>query len=132
MPQHLCLNRREFCCGWTAEKKGRNVWLEFPQNVNAMGSDQKRTLSQVKFRWKNLPARHTKDLSEAKKKTGRQAADPSRKVNKKIVPTKLAPSLKPKWLGEYYSPNQLAYCLCYKSSSELTWFCKIGLTLTSD
>lgn len=38
-------------------------------NVNAMGSGQTlqgQTLEQVKFRWKNLPARATKDLAEAK------------------------------------------------------------------
>lgn len=47
-------------------KKKKDIWIEITQNVNAMGSGQKRTLDQVKFRWKNLRARATKDLAEVK------------------------------------------------------------------
>lgn len=47
-------------------KKKNYVWAEITKNVNATGSGQKRTTDQVKFRWKNLKAKATKDHSEAK------------------------------------------------------------------
>lgn len=57
--------------GMVTNKKKKDIWFDITQNVNAMGSGQKRTLEQVKFRWKNLRARATKDLAEAKNtKTG--------------------------------------------------------------
>ena len=52
--------------GMVTNKKKKDIWVEITQNVNAMGSGQKRPLEQVKFRWKNLRARATKDLAEAK------------------------------------------------------------------
>ncbi|GAA6083814.1 uncharacterized protein LOC107710894 [Tachysurus ichikawai] len=52
--------------GMVSNKRKKDIWVEITQNVNAMGSGQKRTLEQVKFRWKNLRARTTKDLAEAK------------------------------------------------------------------
>lgn len=52
--------------GMVTNKRKKDIWVEITQNVNAMGSGQKRTLEQVKFRWKNLRARTTKDLAEAK------------------------------------------------------------------
>ncbi|KAI5611795.1 hypothetical protein C0J50_1436 [Silurus asotus] len=47
-------------------QRKKDICVEITQNVNAMGSGQKRTLEQVKFRWKNLRARAAKDLAEAK------------------------------------------------------------------
>jgi len=52
--------------GELTNKKKNDIWVEITQNVNAMGSGQKRTTEQVKFRWKNLKARATKDHAEAK------------------------------------------------------------------
>lgn len=52
--------------GMVTNKRNKDIWVEITQNVNAMGSGLKRTLEQVKFRWKNLRARATKDLAEAK------------------------------------------------------------------
>jgi len=52
--------------GMVTNKRKKDIWVEITQNVNAMGSGQKRTLEQVKFRWKNLRAIATKDLAEAK------------------------------------------------------------------
>lgn len=52
--------------GMVTNKRKKDIWVEITQNVNATGSGQKRTLEQVKFRWKNLRAKATKDLAEAK------------------------------------------------------------------
>ncbi|GAA6093590.1 uncharacterized protein LOC107710894 [Tachysurus ichikawai] len=52
--------------GMVTNKRKKDIWVKITQNVNAMGSGQKRSLEQVKFRWKNLRARTTKDLAEAK------------------------------------------------------------------
>uniref|UniRef100_A0A8C1LPJ6 Myb/SANT-like DNA-binding domain-containing protein n=1 Tax=Cyprinus carpio TaxID=7962 RepID=A0A8C1LPJ6_CYPCA len=52
--------------GMVTNKRKKDIWVEITQNVNAMGSGQKRILEQVKFRWKNLRARTTKDLAETK------------------------------------------------------------------
>ncbi|ROJ25258.1 Spondin-1 [Anabarilius grahami] len=52
--------------GMVTNKRKKDIWVEITQNVNTMGSGQKRTLEQVKFRWKNIRARTTKDLAEAK------------------------------------------------------------------
>lgn len=53
--------------GWKlTNKKKKDIWDVITQNVNAMGCGQKRTTEQVKFRWKNLKTRATKDHAEAK------------------------------------------------------------------
>lgn len=53
-------------------KKKNDVWILITENVNAIGSGQRRTTDQIKLRWKNLKARATKDHAEAK--THRQQA----------------------------------------------------------
>ncbi|KAJ8003997.1 hypothetical protein DPEC_G00154220 [Dallia pectoralis] len=55
--------------GEVTNKKKKDIWFEITQNVNAIGSGQKRTTEQVKFRWKNLRARATKDHAEEAKNT---------------------------------------------------------------
>ncbi|KAI9520096.1 hypothetical protein NQZ68_021815 [Dissostichus eleginoides] len=40
--------------------------MEVTDNVNATGSGHKRTVDQVKLRWKNLKQQATKDHSQAK------------------------------------------------------------------
>lgn len=52
--------------GELTNKKKNDAWAEITRNVNATGSGQKRTTDQIKFRWKNLKAKATKDHSEAK------------------------------------------------------------------
>ncbi|KAJ7996461.1 hypothetical protein DPEC_G00237310 [Dallia pectoralis] len=47
-------------------KKKNDVWISIKENVNAIGSGQRRTTDQIKLRWKNLKARATKDHAEAK------------------------------------------------------------------
>ncbi|KAF4095434.1 hypothetical protein G5714_024512 [Onychostoma macrolepis] len=47
-------------------KKKNDVWILITENVNAIGSGQRRTTDQIKLRWKNLKARATKDHAEAK------------------------------------------------------------------
>ncbi|KAA0721820.1 Myelin-associated glycoprotein [Triplophysa tibetana] len=49
-------------CNFTAAET--NALLE--ENVNAIGSGQRRTIDQIKWRWKNLKARATNDHAEAK------------------------------------------------------------------
>lgn len=44
-----CLNSTK--CGELTNKMTRDVWVEITQNVNAMGSGQKRTTERVKLRW---------------------------------------------------------------------------------
>ncbi|KAI2644830.1 Myb-related transcription factor, partner of profilin [Labeo rohita] len=43
-----------------------NIWEDITIHVNSMGSGQRRTIKQVMLRWKNLRAKATKDLTEAK------------------------------------------------------------------
>uniref|UniRef100_A0A673J8X3 Myb-like domain-containing protein n=1 Tax=Sinocyclocheilus rhinocerous TaxID=307959 RepID=A0A673J8X3_9TELE len=53
--------------GGEVTKKGKhNIWEDITNHVNAMGSGQQRTIKQVMLRWKNLRAKTTKDLTEAK------------------------------------------------------------------
>ncbi|CAL8332449.1 unnamed protein product [Arctogadus glacialis] len=53
--------------GGEVTKKGKDtIWEDITNRINALGSGQKRTLKQVTLRWKNLRAKATKDLSEAK------------------------------------------------------------------
>lgn len=60
--------------GMVTNKRKKDIWVEITQNVNAVGSGQQRTLEQVRFRWKNLKARATKDLTGAKNtQTGNKA-----------------------------------------------------------
>lgn len=47
-------------------KKKNDVWILITDNVNVIGSGQRRTTDQIKLRWKNLKARATKDHAEAK------------------------------------------------------------------
>uniref|UniRef100_A0A673KV62 Myb-like domain-containing protein n=1 Tax=Sinocyclocheilus rhinocerous TaxID=307959 RepID=A0A673KV62_9TELE len=53
-------------CGEATKKGKHNIWEDITNYVNAMGSGQKRTIKQVMLRWKNLRAKTTKDLTEAK------------------------------------------------------------------
>ncbi|KAF3856904.1 hypothetical protein F7725_017627 [Dissostichus mawsoni] len=50
--------------GATKVKSG--IWMEVTDNVNATGSGHKRTVDQVRLRWKNLKQQATKDHSQAK------------------------------------------------------------------
>ncbi|KAL7395379.1 hypothetical protein ABVT39_015518 [Epinephelus coioides] len=52
--------------GGDTNKKKNDVWILITENVNATGSSQRRITDQIKFRWKNLKARATKDHVEAK------------------------------------------------------------------
>ena len=52
--------------GGDTNKKKNDVWSLITENVNAIGSGQRRTTDQIRFRWKNLKARATKDHAEAK------------------------------------------------------------------
>ena len=52
--------------GGDTNKKKNDVWILITENVNAIGSGQRRTTDQIRFRWKNLKARATKDHAEAK------------------------------------------------------------------
>ncbi|KAM4573917.1 fatty acid 2-hydroxylase [Odontesthes bonariensis] len=53
--------------GGEVTKKGKeSIWEDITNRINAMGCGQKRTTKQVTLRWKNLRAKATKDLSEAK------------------------------------------------------------------
>ena len=47
--------------GEVTNKKKKEIWEKITQNVNDVGFGQKRTTEQVKFRWKNLKARATKE-----------------------------------------------------------------------
>ncbi|XP_034058418.1 uncharacterized protein LOC117537340 [Gymnodraco acuticeps] len=49
--------------GATKVKSG--IWMEVTDNVNATGSGHKRTVDQVRLRWKNLKQQATKDHSQA-------------------------------------------------------------------
>ena len=53
--------------GEVTEKEEDNIWEDITNHVNATGSGQKRTIKQVMLLWKNLKAKATKDLTEAKK-----------------------------------------------------------------
>ncbi|KAI9543209.1 hypothetical protein NQZ68_011520 [Dissostichus eleginoides] len=58
--------------GATKVKSG--IWMEVTVNVNATGSGHKRTVDQVRLRWKNLKQHATKDHSQAKSpQTGNKA-----------------------------------------------------------
>lgn len=58
--------------GATKVKSG--IWMEVTDNVNATGSGHKRTVDQVRLRWKNLKQQATKDNSQAKNpQTGNKA-----------------------------------------------------------
>ncbi|XP_033962461.1 uncharacterized protein [Pseudochaenichthys georgianus] len=50
--------------GSTKVKSG--IWMEVTDHVNATGSGHKRTVDQVRLRWKNLKQHATKDRSQAK------------------------------------------------------------------
>ena len=52
--------------GVVSSKTKKEIWAGITQHVNAMGFGQKRTTEQLRFRWKNLKARATKDHAEAK------------------------------------------------------------------
>lgn len=52
--------------GEVSSKMKKEIWAGITQHVNAMGFGQKRTTEQLRFRWKNLKARATKDHAEAK------------------------------------------------------------------
>ena len=51
--------------GGAAKVKGE-IWTEITGNVNATGSGHKRTVEQVRLRWKNLKQKATKEHSQAK------------------------------------------------------------------
>ncbi|KAG2464039.1 CENPI protein, partial [Polypterus senegalus] len=51
------------------KKCKQNIWEDITKNVNAIGAGEKRTTKQVILRWKNLKAKTTKDLAEAKNPT---------------------------------------------------------------